>query len=132
MKENEIIWNDYFIIGDTKELDFIVKSEGQINLDYDDIIDTLSASGNNYVVSGIAVSLIRAFKSAFGKLTTTLKNTKRILMQFVCGTKQVDMAELQSVTEILNGTSNEMSLLWGIAFDSSIEEDFKVIIILSE
>lgn len=54
MKENETIWNDYSLIGDTNEFDFIVKADGQINLDYDDIIATLSASGNNYVASGRA------------------------------------------------------------------------------
>lgn len=132
MKENETIWNDYSLIGDTNELDFIVKADGQINLDYDDIIATLSASGNNYVVSGRASTLSNAFKSAVDNLPTTLKNAKCMLIQFVCGTKQVKMAELQSVTEMLKEASSDMSLLWGIASDSSIEEDFKVIIILSE
>lgn len=132
MKENETIWNDYSIIGDTKELDHIVKSEGQINLDYDDIIDTLSASGNNYVASGRASTLSGAFKLAVENLQTTLKNAKCMLIQFVCGMKQTDMAELQSVTEMLNGASIEMSLLWGISSDSSLGEDFKVIILLSE
>lgn len=132
MEEIETNWNDYSIIGDTKELDFIVKTDGQINLDYDDIIDSLSAGGNNYVASGRASTLSGAFKSAVGNLPTTLKNAKRMLLQFVCGTKQVEMSELHFVTEVFNGTSSEMSMLWGIASDSSIEEDLKVIIILCE
>lgn len=132
MKENESIWNGYSVIGNTKELDYIVKSEGLINLDYDDIIDTLSASGNNYVASGRASTLSGAFKSAVDNLPTTLKNAKDMLIQFVCGMKHVDMAELQSVTEMLNETVSEMSLLWGIATNPTLDENFKVIILFSE
>lgn len=132
MKENKTIWNSYPIIGDTKEFDFILTSEGFINIEMDDIISSLSLAGNNYVASGRASTLSGAFKSAVDNLPTTLKNAKRMLIQFVCGTKQVKMAELQSVTEMLNEASSEMSLLWGIASDFSIEKDFKVIIILSE
>lgn len=132
MKENKTIWNGCPIIGDTKELDFIVESEGHINLDYNDINATLSVSGNNYVASGRATTLSGAFKSAVGKLPTSLNKAKRLLIQFVCGNKQVEMAELSSVTEMLNETSRQVSMLWGIASDSSLDEDFKVIILLSE
>lgn len=132
MKENETIWNDYSLIGDTNELDFIVKADGQINLDYDDIIATLSASGNNYVASGRASTLSNAFKSAVDNLPTTLNKAKRLLIQFVCGDKRVEMTELSPITKMLNEASSEMSLLWGIASDSSLGDDFKVIILLSE
>lgn len=132
MKKNESIWNGYSVIGNTKELDYIVKSEGLITLDYDDIIDTLSASGNNYVASGRAYTLSGAFKSAIDNLPTTLKNAKSMLVQFICGMKHMDMAELQSVTETLNETVSEMSLFWGIAANPTLDENFKVIILFSE
>jgi len=132
MKENETIWNGYPIIGDTKELDFIVKSEGYINIEKDDVISSLSPIGNNYVASGRATTFSGAFKSAVGNLPTSLNKAKRLLIQFVCGTKQVKMAELSSVTEMLNEASSEMSLLWGIASDLSLEDDYKVIILFSE
>lgn len=132
MKENKTIWNGYPIIGDTKELNFIAELEGHINLDYDDIKATLSAFGNNYVASGQTTTLSGAFTSAVDKLPTTLNKAKRLLIQFVCGDKQVEMAELSSVTEMLNEISSEISLLWGIASDSSLGEDHKVIILLSE
>ena len=132
MKKNESIWNGYSVIGNTKELDYIVKSEGLITLDYDDIIDTLSASGNNYVASGRAYTLSGAFKSAIDNLPTTLKNAKSMLIQFICGMKHMDMAELQSVTETLNETVSEMSLLLGIAANPTLDENFKVIILFSE
>ena len=132
MKENKTIWNGYPIIGDTKELDFILTSEGYINVEMDDIISSLSLTGNNYVTSGIAVTLVDAFKSAVDKLPITLNKAKRLLIQFVCGTKHVAMAELSSVSEMLNEASNELSMLWGFATDLSLEENFKVIILLSE
>lgn len=132
MKENKTIWNGYPVIGDTNELIFIAESKGHINLDYDDITTTLSAFGNNYVASNQATTLSGAFKSAVDKLPTTLNNAKRLLIQFVGGDKQVEMAELSSITKMLNEVSSEMSLLWGIAHDSSLGEDFKVIILLSE
>ena len=132
MEENKTIWNGYPIIGDTKELDFILTSEGYINVEMDDIISSLSLTGNNYVTSGIAVTLVDAFKSAVDKLPITLNKAKRLLIQFVCGTKHVAMAELSSVSEMLNEASNELSMLWGFATDLSLEENFKVIILLSE
>ncbi len=132
MKENKTIWNGYPIIGDTKELDVILTSECFINIEMDDIISSLSLAGNNYVASGLATTISSAFTSAVGKLPTTLNKAKRLLIQFVCGDKQVEIAELSSITKMLNEASSEMSLLWGIASDSSLGEDFKVIILLSE
>ena len=132
MKENKTIWNGYPMIGDTKELDFILTSAGFINIEMDDIISSLSLAENNYVTSGHATTLSAAFTSAVGKLPTTLNKAKSLLIQFVYGDKQVEMAELSSVTEKLNEVSSEMSLRWGIAADSSLDEDFKVIILLSE
>lgn len=55
-----------------------------------------------------------------------------MLIQFICGMKHMDMAELQSVTETLNETVSEMSLLWGIAANPTLDENFKVIILFSE
>jgi len=132
MGKNKTIWNGYPIIGDTKELDFILKSEGYINIGMDDIIPSLSLTGNNCVASGIAVTLVDAFKSAVDKLPIMLNKAKRLLIQFVCGTKHVAMAELSSVSEMLNEAPRELSMLWGFATDLSLEEDFKVIILLSE
>lgn len=132
MEENTIIWNNYPITGDAKELDIIVKSEVEINLDYNDIIATLSIDGNNYVSSGIATSLSGAFKSALDKLPTMLNKAKRLLIQFICGNRPIEMAELSAVTEKLNEVSSEISLLWGIASDFSLNDEFKVIILLSE
>lgn len=132
MKENKTIWNGYPIIGYTKELDVILTSEGLINIEMDDIISSLSLAGNNYVASGLATTISSAFTSAVGKLPTTLNKAKRLLIQFVCGDKRVEMAELSSITKMLNEASSEMSLLWGIASDSSLGDNFKVIILLSE
>ena len=132
MKENKILWNGYSVIGDTNELKFIAESEGYINLNHEDIRATLSPFGNNYVAAGQATTLNGAFKSAVGKLPTTLNRAKRLLIQFVCGDKRVEMAELSSVTEKLKEASSEIYLRWGIASDSSLGEEFKVIILLSE
>lgn len=123
-------WHGFAIIGDTIELE--IESESYINLDYDDIIATLSTTGNNYVASGIATSFSSAFKSAIGNLPTSLNQAKRLLIHFVCGNKQVDMTELRSVTEMLNEASSEISMRWGITSDPSLDKDFKVIILLSE
>ena len=127
-----LIWNGFQIQGNTKELDFIAESEGHINLEKDDIISTLSAEGGNYVASGVASDLNGAFKLAVNNLNVNMKDVKRMLVQFVCGRQQADMGELRSVTDVLNEASPEISLIWGIASDSALGEDFKVIILLGE
>lgn len=131
MKENETTWNGYPVHGNTSLLDYIVESEGYINLDKDDLVNTLSESGQNYVASGQADDLAKAFTEVVAELSDHFHNASKILIQFICGSRQVEMSELQKITTELSQVNKDASVLWGTASDATIGNDFKVIMVVS-
>lgn len=131
MKENETTWNGYPVHGNTSLLDYIVESEGYINLDKDDLVNTLSESGQNYVASGQADDLAKAFTEVVAELSDHFHNASKILIQFICGSRQVETSELQKITTELSQVNKDASVLWGTASDATIGNDFKVIMVVS-
>lgn len=125
------MWNGYSVHGDTTLLDYIVKSEGYINLDRDDIVNTLSESGDNYAASGQATTLSKAFSDCVSQLSDHFHNALKILIQFISGSRQVEMSELQKITTELSSMNKDASILWGSASDSALGDYFKVIIVAS-
>ena len=131
MDDKIIKWNGYPVHGDTSLLNYIVESEGFINLDKDDIVNTLSNTGYNYVASGQAANLSEAFSDCLSKLSAHFHNASKILIQFICDSRQVELSELQQITTELSRINQDVSVLWGIAPDTSLGSDFKVIIVAS-
>lgn len=86
--DNEIsIWNGFPVHGDVKELDIIVESDGFINLGKEDIIEVLSASGENYVATGTGEKINDAFDNAVANLPCSLDNINNLLISFHCSKK---------------------------------------------
>lgn len=79
MNSNPTEWNGYPVHGDITLLDYIVESDGYINLDKDDIVNTLSMYSQNYVVSCRADNLADAFTECVSKLSDSFCNAKKSL-----------------------------------------------------
>lgn len=129
---NEIsVWNGYPVLGDVKELDRIVESEGFINLDKDDIIAVLSAEGESYVTSGVNVNLGEAFNEAVNSLPRSIDKVNSLLIDFRCGTRQPNMTELSSISASLSETNEEIGVVWGMTSDESLGKSYKVVLLAS-
>ena len=75
-------WNGYDVYGDIKELDAIVESNGFINLDKDDVVEVLSAEGENYVTTGIDNQIDDAFTKAINGLPYSIDKITSLLISF--------------------------------------------------
>jgi len=123
------LWNGYAVHGDVRELDHIVESRGFINLDKNDIIETLSKDGENYVATGCDANIGDAFSAAVADLPGTIEKVNKLLIQFQCGVRQPDMAEIGKVTDALNSANKLISVRWGLSSDSTLGENCKVVLL---
>ena len=90
-------WNGYPVHGDVKELDRIIESDHFFNLDQDDIINVLSAEGNNYVAFAINANLGDALNAAVNGLPCKLDKVNSLLIDLFCDTKTLEMSELSCI-----------------------------------
>lgn len=124
-------WNGFKIQGDTSELDRIVEHDGMISLDLNDIINTLSASGENYITDGFGANISEAFKAAVDKLPISINKVEKMLIQFYLGAKQTDMSELSVISNTLSTGNNNLEVMWGITKIESLGDNIKVVLVSS-
>lgn len=129
MKES--IWKGYAVIGDAKELDIVVESEGYISLDINDIFNTLSSSGANYITTASGASIAEAFKEAIANLPSPIDKAERILIQFYIGTIQPDMSEISGITTLLGKANPAISVVCGIEISEKPGANIKVVLLTS-
>ena len=128
---NEIsIWNGYQVYGNVTELDNIVEANGLIRLDKEDIINTLSENGKNYVAVGIDSNITDAFNIAMKDIPCMIKNIKNLLICYQCGSLQPNAMELGNTTSHLSANP-QINLKWGLTSDNSLGESYKVILVAS-
>lgn len=128
---NSLTWNGYAVHGEAKELDKIAESNGLIPLGKEDIIEVLSAEGENYVVAATASKISEVFSIAIKQLPCGMDKVNHLLIDFICGSKQPEVADLTAITSSLAEASADISVKWGIASDESLGEDFRVILVAS-
>ena len=124
-------WNGYPVHGDVKELDRIIESDHFINIDQDDIINVLSADGNNYVTFAINANLGDAFTAAINSLPCTIEKVNNLLIDFRCGNKQPKMSEFSSVTATLSKANPKSTVRWSILSDETLGDSYKVVLLAS-
>mgnify|MGYP002508037253 FL=1 len=124
-------WNGYPVHGDIKELDRIIKSEGLINLDKDDVVNVLSAEGESHVTSGVNSKLGEAFNEAVNSLPYKVDKVEELLIDFRFGNRQPKTSELSSITGKLSGINPDINIMWGISSDESLGDSYKVVLVAS-
>mgnify|MGYP001104293530 FL=1 len=124
-------WNGYPVHGDIKELDRIIKSEGLINLDKDDVVNVLSAEGESHVTSGVNSKLGEAFNEAVNSLPYKVDKVEELLIDFRFGNSQPKTSELSSITGKLSGINPDINIMWGISSDESLGDSYKVVLVAS-
>lgn len=111
-----------------------------ICMDFNDINYTLRKSGNAMVFSGYAVGegrVTRALEDAFE--SPLLKNydvfsPKKILMNFYYNPYSESpllMEEMNEIQEFIENFDKEAGVIWGIAFDKTLEDQLKVTVLAS-
>lgn len=118
----------------------LITCEGRINLDFNDVKTTLENGGVAIISSGYGEGERRMTKAIEDALNSPLlKNrdvygSKRILVNIYFSreakTKFV-MSEVDEMREFMCNFAPEVDVIWGVAFDETLEEKVKVTILAS-
>ena len=124
-------WKGYDVDGDIRELDAIVESTGFINLDKDDVIEVLSAEGENCVATGTGNRIDEAFTTAINELPYSIGKITNLLISFRGGNIQPNIEDISKIPSFLSDANPDMDVKWGIAEDDTLGDSFKVILVAS-
>ena len=118
----------------------LITCEGRINLDFNDVKTTLENGGVAIISSGYGEGEKRMTKAIEDALNSPLlKNrdvygSKRILINIYFSrqakTKFV-MSEIDEMRDFMCNFTPELDVIWGVAFDDTLEEKVKVTILAS-
>lgn len=131
MKKEHSTWNGFTVNGDVNELVAIIESTGFINLNKDDVIGVLSAEGENWITTGTDIQLDEAFTKATNGFPFSVDRITSLLISFRFGMRQPKMAEISKNQLILSKANPDINVRWGITYDESLGDAFKVILVAS-
>ena len=118
----------------------LITVNGRINLDFNDVNTTLRDGGAAIISSGYGTGERRVTKAIEDALESPLlKNrdvygSKRILMNFYYNPNSeapLLMEEMNEIQEFMANFDREVDVIWGMAFDNTLEDQIKVTVLAS-
>ena len=118
----------------------LITVNGRINLDFNDVNTTLRDGGAAIISSGYGTGERRVTQAIEDALESPLlKNrdvygSKRILMNFYYNPNSeapLLMEEMNEIQEFMANFDQEVDVIWGMAFDSTLEDQIKVTVLAS-
>ncbi len=118
----------------------LITVNGKINLDFNDVNTTLRDGGAAIISSGYGIGERRVTKAIENALESPLlKNrdvygSKRILMNFYYNPNSESpllMEEMNEIQEFMANFDQGVDVIWGMAFDSTLEDQIKVTVLAS-
>jgi len=116
----------------------LITVDGKINLDFNDVNTTLRDGGVAIISSGYGEGEHRVTKAIEDALNSPLlKNrdvygSKKILMNFYFSPNSKNpfkMAEVDEMNRFMINFSNEVDVIWGVAYDDTLEDKVKITIL---
>ncbi len=132
---NDIVGlENYHICGDVEEIIKVIRIPGVIDIGIDDIISTLSITSTNYVTvaEGIGPNRIPdALTQAIEMLPGEIREISKMIVNIWTNTMfPVKASELVAMNKYIGQRLTGVTLTWGVALDSELNEDGKVKITL--
>ena len=118
----------------------LITVKGKINLDFNDVNTTLRNGGAAIISSGYGTGEHRVTKAIENALESPLlKNrdvygSQKILMNFYYNPNSeapLLMEEMNEIQEFMANFDQEVDVIWGMAFDSTLEDQIKVTVLAS-
>ena len=118
----------------------LITVKGKINLDFNDVNTTLRDGGAAIISSGYGSGERRVTKAIENALESPLlKNrdvygSQRILMNFYYNPNSESpllMDEMNEIQEFMANFDREVDVIWGMAFDNTLEDQIKVTVLAS-
>lgn len=129
-------YEDYRIIGDTSEIEKVVQTCGMINIDVADITSILSTDTMNYVTIGFGGNIVDAMKQSIENLPVATGDVANMLFQILVPKNtakgcQSDLPAINQLSAFLKSLPFDIGVIWGIAYDETLTDNIKVILIAS-
>ena len=118
----------------------LITVKGKINLDFNDVNTTLRNGGPAIISSGYGTGERRVTKAIGNALESPLlKNrdvygSRKILMNFYYNPNSeapLLMEEMNEIQEFMANFDQEVDVIWGMAFDPTLEDQIKVTVLAS-
>ena len=118
----------------------LITVRGKINLDFNDVDTTLRKGGAAIISSGYGTGERRVTKAIENALESPLlKNrdvygSQKILMNFYYNPNSESpllMEEMNEIQEFMANFDQEVDVIWGMAFDTTLEDQIKVTVLAS-
>lgn len=118
----------------------LITVKGKINLDFNDVNTTLRNGGAAIISSGYGTGERRVTRAIEDALESPLlKNrdvygSQKILMNFYYNPKSEHpllMDEMNEIQEFMANFDQEVDVIWGMAFDNTLEDQIKVTVLAS-
>ena len=118
----------------------LITVKGKINLDFNDVNTTLRNGGAAIISSGYGTGERRVTKAIEDALESPLlKNrdvygSQKILMNFYYNPNSESpllMDEMNEIQEFMANFDEEVDVIWGMAFDTTLEDQIKVTVLAS-
>ena len=118
----------------------LITVEGKINLDFNDVNTTLRNGGAAIISSGYGSGERRVTKAIEDALESPLlKNrdvygSQKILMNFYYNPNSefpLLMEEMNEIQEFMANFDQEVDVIWGMAYDTTLEDQIKVTVLAS-
>ena len=114
----------------------IITVHGYINVDFADVQTVMTDSGVAILGSGIADGENRSVKAIESAITSPLLNdneitgARSVLLNITSGSEEITMDEISEITDfVINSSSKDTTLIWGIGHDDALEDRICVTII---
>lgn len=129
-KADMVLWSA------AKSISEIITVPGYINIDFQDVYNTLKNGDVAIMNEGMAEGENRITKAIENALASPLINNRdvhgagRILMNFYCSKEHaILMSELDQVNEFCESMGDDVDVRWGASYDDSLGESVRVTII---
>ncbi|WP_300804646.1 DNA translocase FtsK [uncultured Duncaniella sp.] len=125
-------YENYRIIGDTAEINKVIRIFGFININIADITSTLSTDTLNYVTVGVGDNITDALEQSVDNLSITQGQVGKMLFQILIPKDfEANMSAIKPLLDFISKYNNDIDVCWGIACDESLTDKIKVILIAS-
>lgn len=119
-----------------KSIAEIITVHGYINVDFADVQTVMTDSDVAIMGSAKAGGEDRSLRAIEAALTSPLLNNndiagaKSVLLNITYGNVEITMDEISEITDyVINSSSKETSLIWGMGHDESLEDEICVTIV---
>lgn len=129
----EIDLSRFRIAGNAEAIIEIVHKHGIIDIGRDDILTALTATGTNYVVTGMGHGESRienALDAAIGQLTIPIESVKTMIINIYTDTRNpITMPELSSFSKYIERICPGVNMMWGVTTDDNVGENVKITLV---